>query len=222
MRRQRPRGTITREAVVSAALSLADEAGIDALTIRAVARLVGAPPMSLYTHFANKQGLLDLMYSELARRLYADNQHPTWQSELLALCRQVRAVLLEHPRWIPLLSRPAPPLDVPLRERLLRLMVDDGMLPEFALAALTSAILISIGLVLAEVTFREADGHSSLAKRFSRRRTWVEGAESANGKHPLMLDALSKLRRPDLSDNFTLAVNTFIAGLEVNRSRANQ
>jgi AcrR family transcriptional regulator len=69
MRRQRPRGTITQDAVIDAALTIVDRAKVDGLTIRAVARQVGAPPMSLYSHFANKEQLLDLMYGELVRRM---------------------------------------------------------------------------------------------------------------------------------------------------------
>ena len=68
MRRQRPRGTTRPEAVVDAALKVVDEVGVDGLTIRAVAGLVGAPPMSLYTHFDNKEGLLDFMNAEISRR----------------------------------------------------------------------------------------------------------------------------------------------------------
>jgi len=79
-RRQRPRGSITREAVVFAALAVVDRQGPQALTIRSVARQVGAPPMSLYTHFANKDELMDLMVSEIVRHLYRDNGNATWQS----------------------------------------------------------------------------------------------------------------------------------------------
>ena len=219
VRPQRPRGATTREAVVNAALTIVDRVGVEALTIRAVADLVGAPPMSLYTHFASKEELLDLMYSNVAQRLYADAHHPTWQAELLALCGQVRAVLTAHPRWTPLLSRPAPPMAVPLRERLLRMMTHDGMLAETALAAVSSAALVSIGLVLAELTFRQADGQSSLSITFARVREWVESAESpCSPTHPVTRSAFSKLGRLDLEDNFTLAIRTFIAGLEANRS----
>ena len=63
--------------------------------------------MTLYTHFDNKGELLDLMYAEVARQLYEDKGNPTWQAELLAVCRHYRAKLVEHPKWAPLLARPA-------------------------------------------------------------------------------------------------------------------
>jgi AcrR family transcriptional regulator len=219
MRRQRPRGATTQDSILSAALAIVDEVGLDALTIRAVAKLVGAPPMSLYTHFASKDELIDLMYSELARRLYADAQRPTWQEELLTLCRLVRAILVALPRWIPLLSRPAPPTTVPPRERLFSLMTKDGMSADEALAAVSSAVLLSIGHVLVEVTFRGSDGESSVAKRFERIRAWVETGEDPLAlQRPVTRSAFTTLRRLDLEDNFTLTVRTFIAGLEAKRA----
>ena len=49
------------DAVVAAAIGLADAGGLAAVTIRAVARAVGAAPMSLYTYVPGKAELLDLM-----------------------------------------------------------------------------------------------------------------------------------------------------------------
>jgi AcrR family transcriptional regulator len=127
MRTRRQRGSTKREAVVSAALAIADQDGLAGLTIRAVADRVGAPTMSLYTHFRNKNELLDLMLMEIAARIYICERHPTWQAEMLALCRRVYHLLSEHPKWIPLLSRPVWPVELPLREHMLKLMVDDGI-----------------------------------------------------------------------------------------------
>ena len=200
---------------MNAALAVVDRVGVDAVTIRAVAKAVGAPPMSLYRHFSNKEDLLDLMYAALARRLYADAKHPTWQAELFFLCHQVRHVLTEHPRWAPLLSRPAPPMAVPLRERLLKLMVSDGMSTEGAFAALSAAILTSIGLVLVELTLRGPDGQSSVTNRFDRLKVWVE--TSSDAQYPLTQEAVSQLPRFALDDNFTFAVRTLIMGLETRR-----
>ncbi len=108
MRKQRPRGAITRETVVNAALSLLDKRGVERFTVRALARVVDVPPMSLYTHFANKEELLDLMYTEVSLRIYADEQHPTWQTELFALSKRVLRTLGDHPRWIDLCHERSP------------------------------------------------------------------------------------------------------------------
>lgn len=212
MRKQRPRGSTTRQIVVEAALALVDEHGLESLTIRRVAERVGAPPMSLYTHFSNKSELLDLMYVELAHRMYRDQGYDVWQAELLALCQRMRALLLEHPNWAPLLSRSATPLHIPLRERVLSMMMDDGASSEHGLRALTSAILLSMGLALVELTFRTPDGESAVEKRFGKIREWVastEGEDQAASR-----EAFTRMPRFRLDDMFEFTAHALIEGLD--------
>ena len=218
MRRQRPRGSTTREAVVSAALTVIDTVGVDHLTIRSVAKLAGAPPMSLYTHFTNKNELLDLVYKEVSLRIYPAEKPPSsWQADLLELCLHMRNVLTEHPSWIQLLARPSAPLAVPLRERILKQMVDSGVAPGAAMAALATAMVTTVGLVLADVTLRDADGQAAFAKRFDRLRAWAEA--SRDDENRVTRIATSKLRRLNLEETFLLAMRSLIAGLDENLER---
>ena len=212
MRQQRPRGTTRREAVIDAALKVVDEEGVGGLTIRAVAALVGAPPMSLYTHFANKEELLDLMYAEISRRLYADSGQATWQAELSALAFHIRSTLLAHPHWTPLLSRPAPPASVPVRERVLTLMVAAGMPAREALDGLSSAILVALGLVLVELTFLDPDGVSRLSRRFDTVKAEFAERGDAAGE-PTTRAALAGPARFDFDKSFASSLETLIVGL---------
>jgi AcrR family transcriptional regulator len=212
MRQQRPRGTTTREAVVNAALEVVDRLGVEALTIRAVATAVGAPPMSLYTHFANKEELLDLMFGEMAQRLYADPGLDTWQAQLFALANQVRRTLLEHPRWAVLLSRPAQPMSVALRERVLKMMTRAGMTPGDALRAFSSIILVAIGLAFVELTFQDPEGASSFSRRFDRAREWFEHADQSE---PTTRQAFASARHFNLGETFELTLQRLIAGFEL-------
>jgi AcrR family transcriptional regulator len=221
MRKQRPRGSTTREAVVNGALAVADDVGIEALTLRAVAERVGAPPMSLYSHFASKEQLLDLMYAEVVRHLYADSGHPTWQAELVALCHQVRRVLLQHPHWAPLLARPAPqPSPMPLRERLLSLLTSDGMPIVDALLTVSNAGLVALGLTLVELNLRDPEGRSSVTARFDLLKT--SSVHMPSNEEPLTREAVTATRGFELSDNFDAAIRAFVAGVsaEIRRSSA--
>jgi AcrR family transcriptional regulator len=211
MRRQRPRGTITQDAVIDAALTIVDRSKVDGLTIRAVARQVGAPPMSLYSHFANKEQLLDLMYGEIVRRMYPDQAHTSWQSELFALCQHIRGVLLEHPHWTALLSRPAAQHSVPVRERILAMMVSDGMSPDVALMALSGAALSSIGFVLGELSLRTSSGDSTLVQRYERLREWSETAEDA----PVTSRAMAKTGRFDPDAVFLFTLRALVQGISL-------
>jgi AcrR family transcriptional regulator len=210
MRSQRPRGTTTREAVVNAALAVIDRDGIDALTIRAVASAVNAPPMSLYTHFANKEELLDLMYHELSRRLYADSGDPSWRQELRHLASQVLGLLREHPHWTNLLSRPKRPFSSPVRERVLALMVADGIEPGVALRGLAAVLMFAVGQVLLERHY-DLEDTSAIERRFDYVREMVESEPP--DQSPATRAGFARVRKLDMASNFEFAVDAMILGI---------
>jgi AcrR family transcriptional regulator len=63
--RRGPRPKLSVDAVVDAAIALADDAGLDAVTMRAVAARLGVSAMTLYTYVPGKAELLDLMLDSL-------------------------------------------------------------------------------------------------------------------------------------------------------------
>lgn len=197
---------------MNAALVIADRTGVSGVKIRAVAELVSAPPMSLYTHFANKSELLDLMYIEVSRRMYVDSGRDTWQAELSALCHNVGRVLAEHPRWAELIGRPIPRLAVPVRERVLSLMVADGFAPEVAFAAVASAMLTAIGLILAQIATREPDANGPLESRFQNVKRLVAFGEGS--EQPVTRSAAAKIGQFDFDHTFNFAIDAMILGLE--------
>ena len=52
---------LSREEIVAAAIATADQDGVDAVTMRRVAAVLGSGTMSLYRHVASREQLLDLM-----------------------------------------------------------------------------------------------------------------------------------------------------------------
>ena len=57
----RPREPLSRERVLRAAVALADEGGVESLSMRKLALELGVVPMALYKHVANKDEMLDGM-----------------------------------------------------------------------------------------------------------------------------------------------------------------
>jgi TetR/AcrR family transcriptional regulator, tetracycline repressor protein len=88
---------LSAEAIVSAALEIADADGLEAVTMRNVGARLGTAAMSLYRHVPNKDALLELM----ADRVLADLPHLDpqggWQSEMHAFFLKFHDLLLEHP-----------------------------------------------------------------------------------------------------------------------------
>ena len=91
-----PRGTLNRERIVDAALEIVDEAGTDALSMPKLARRLGVGVMSLYTHIANKDDLLDA----IVHRLLVSLPPPTgdgWEERIRSHFAALRDAFLAHP-----------------------------------------------------------------------------------------------------------------------------
>jgi AcrR family transcriptional regulator len=111
---------LDRDSVLRAGLELAEDDGLEAVTLRNLAARVGVTPMALYRHVAGKDDLLDgmtdLVYAELA----IPQPEGDWWSELAALARSTRRLLLAHPVVAPLFARPlAGPISVKLGQALI-------------------------------------------------------------------------------------------------------
>ena len=61
------RPPLSRDRVLRAAVALADEAGLESLSMRGLAQQLGVVPMAAYKHVANKEELLDGMVDVAAR-----------------------------------------------------------------------------------------------------------------------------------------------------------
>jgi len=217
-RLQRRRGSTSRSLVIDAALAVADEVGVEKVSIRAIAKRAAVPTMSLYSHFASKKELLDLMYSEFLLRLYGEELPATWPDGLLAIASRVRSLLLAHPHWVELLSHEAQPFAAPVREKLLALMTSDGMTAARALSVLASTILMAEGLMLLEFSLVAARGPSRVERRFERMKVWVGSAAAA--AHPVTKAAFETSKPFDFGDNFAFTIQNYIDGIRATTARA--
>ncbi|GAA0330572.1 TetR/AcrR family transcriptional regulator [Actinoallomurus spadix] len=100
----RPRGgrrpKLSREAIVAAAIAIADAEGLDAVSIRRVASELGVRAMSLYTHIDAKEDLLDLMHDEVAAEVLIEGElPPDWREAFREITAREREVTLRHP-WV--------------------------------------------------------------------------------------------------------------------------
>ncbi|NIK61573.1 TetR/AcrR family transcriptional regulator [Kribbella shirazensis] len=98
------RSRLSRERVLRAAVAVADAGGVGSLTIRSLATELGAKPMSVYYHVANKDEILDsivdLVFSEIELpRIGGD-----WRTEMERRAGSARAALRRHPWAIGLLE----------------------------------------------------------------------------------------------------------------------
>jgi AcrR family transcriptional regulator len=89
--------TLTRAQIVSSALDLGAESGIEALSMRAVAARVNATPMALYRHVRDKDDLEDAILDLVLGQLESPPSGQVWPDRLRALARAGRQMIRANP-----------------------------------------------------------------------------------------------------------------------------
>jgi len=93
----RPRPPLSADRVLRAAIGLADEGGIESLTMRKLAQELGVEAMSLYHHVANKDDLLDGMFDIVVSEIGLPSAGTEWNVALRSSAISAHDVLLRHP-----------------------------------------------------------------------------------------------------------------------------
>ncbi len=113
--RTRPRASLSRERVLSAAVALADQSGIASLSMRNLGGAVGVEAMSLYNHVANKDELLDGMVDVVFAEIALPASGTDWKSAMRERAESARHALARHPWAIALMSTRTSPGPATLR-----------------------------------------------------------------------------------------------------------
>ncbi|THV40895.1 TetR/AcrR family transcriptional regulator [Glycomyces buryatensis] len=105
-----PRKGLTVDAVVDAAIEIADAEGLEAVTMRRVAQSLGKATMTLYTYVPGKTELIVLMLDALYGRMdFEDTAGRPWRERLSALARDDYRMYRAH-AWAAAASQTRPPL----------------------------------------------------------------------------------------------------------------
>jgi AcrR family transcriptional regulator len=153
---------LSRERVLHAAIRLADQCGIEALTMRKLAQELGVEAMSLYNHVANKRdlvdGMVDLVVSEIELPSNAK-----WDTAIREYAISAHRILLSHP-WAPSLVMSPPTERITQSPRLryvewlLGRLREAGFSPELTYSAYHALDSHILGFTLWQL------GHSAGAK----------------------------------------------------------
>ncbi len=86
--------------IVAAAIRIADEEGLEAVSIRRLAADLDGRPMSFYDHFESKDELLSAMADQVVSEVLVDGSLPThWRDAMAKIARLLYATLVRHP-WL--------------------------------------------------------------------------------------------------------------------------
>jgi TetR/AcrR family tetracycline transcriptional repressor len=142
------RAGLTRDAVLGAARRVADEEGVDRLTMRRLAAELGVMPNALYTYFPHKEALLDALVDDLLAGIDLDGSWSgDWRDGLVRIMDASRRLLLAHPRLVPvIIGRPGlGPNAARLGELSLGLLARGGLEGERAVEAFQVLLAYSLG-----------------------------------------------------------------------------
>src|SRR5215207_6332431 len=96
------RARLTRERVLRAAIVLADQSGLESLTMRRLGQQLGVEAMSLYNHVANKDDILDGIVDLVLGDIDVPPAGTNWKTAMRQRAISAHAVLLAHP-WAAIL-----------------------------------------------------------------------------------------------------------------------
>jgi AcrR family transcriptional regulator len=92
-----PQVSLSRMRVLDVALRLADEGGIEAISMRKLAQALGVQAMSLYNHVANKDEIVDGIVDAVIGEIEVPDLAIDWKTAMRRRAISAHEVLLRHP-----------------------------------------------------------------------------------------------------------------------------
>ncbi len=213
--------TLTPRTVVEGALALADAEGLEAVTIRRLAKDLGVTPMALYWHFRSKDELLDGVAARIFEEvdLSVDVSVP-WQEQLRVLLGSMVSVLRAHPSTAILLSTRTVSSEGSLRatEVVLDILRRGGFSPTEATQIARHALSGITNLVSGEPGVVARKDSEGLVEARQRARSLLETLPPE--RYPRLVEAATPLSegvKPD--EYFSFGLDLLLAGIEAMSAR---
>lgn len=204
---------LSRERIVRAAIQLADADGLDAVSLRKVAGVLGVGPMRLYGYIATKEELLDLMVDAVYAEIRPAGDG--WREVLRSLAETIRHAAHRHEWFADLLGgRPQlGPNALAGGESVAAGM--DGVDLDTVVPAIAAVNAYVMGAVRREITERRAERASGMDERQWQatfgpylRRTF------ATGRFPALATIVHDGPHLDADETFRAGLDFLLDGIE--------
>jgi TetR/AcrR family tetracycline transcriptional repressor len=215
---------LSREIIVAAALDLIDEQGLEAFSLRGVAKRLGVYPTAVYWYVDNKDKLLAEAVALAFQPEEPPNPTADWRMDIRKLFRRWRAAIRRHPNIAPAVgSQLASNTDVQfeLVERVLNDLSRAGFSGTALVGAYNAIIASVVGFVAQEFAAIPRDDLANFQDQIKSRLLTVDPKSypllAANV--PLLANRAFILRwqngaEAPLEDSFEFYIDIVIAGLE--------
>jgi AcrR family transcriptional regulator len=206
--------------IVAAAIRVADAEGLAALSMRRVAAEIGAAPMSLYRHVADKDDLVvQMMNTVFAQTRLPDPPPDGWRARLELAGHTLWAMFRAHPWLASALSLTRPqvmPDALPFTEWLLTALDGHGL----ELSTMFTAYLMLINYVRGTAVNLEAEAEAEAATGLNSEE-WLQTQEAQfwsslpPGGYPMFQRLISEEYDFSLDEIFEFGLQRLLDGLGV-------
>ncbi|WP_157522966.1 TetR/AcrR family transcriptional regulator [Herbidospora cretacea] len=213
---------LSRESVVERAVDLIDAEGLEAVTVRRLAQVLGVTPMALYWHFKNKDELLAGVTDHLLSQILAEVTDADWHSQVRAMVERLVSLLDRHPALADLLQTvDKPRLDSfnVATNMALELLGKGGFTVQEGF--LVSSYLLSgaIGLVGGAPVCPQPLSGAEAREWRRRKRLQIENLPA--GRFPMLMEfAKTYEDEADVAAYYAYGVDLLMAGVETMAGRA--
>jgi AcrR family transcriptional regulator len=218
------RERLTRDRIVEAALRIMDEEGLEAVSMRRVARDVGVEAMSLYHYVRDKDDLLDgICAMVMCEFRYPDEDRP-WIEVARDGAREWRRVLRQHPNVIAVWAerqRPMTELEALMpMEFALRVIRRAGMDPREGVLVFNVLGGYIMGVVMMEVgaMFSAGTSRGGATLDLGKVHGKLPNEEFARflpaDRLPCLVAALPHLAECDPDEQFDYGLDLLLAGIQ--------
>jgi AcrR family transcriptional regulator len=216
-----PAPALALDQIVEVAIEVADAEGVDALSMRRIARELGVGTMTLYRYVPDKRVLLALVLDRVlapAERAAPRAAGTSWRATLESDAREGRALYLRHP-WLLQVNMARPTLgpgSVAGLERTMRGLADLPLSDRDRINVVTSLDGLVTGAVRQQISYEQVAEESGLDddEFWGAQLPFMEDA-MASGDYPTMQALADDAFRGTWEEAFELGLRAFLDGLEV-------
>jgi AcrR family transcriptional regulator len=155
--------------VITEAITLADDLGLEGLSMPTLAKHLGVGTMTLYGYVKNKEDLLDKVAARLFENITVST-HEGWQEGMFSFFSEFRTAAIAHPTLARLLAtgRITIPAVFDILETFFGEMTDDSVPIDEAVRLFYAALTYTIGFVLWEIPRAHLQPEGAYADQWTR------------------------------------------------------
>jgi len=149
------REPLTRTRILDAALELADEGGVDAISMRKLGNRLGVEAMSLYNHIANKDEILDGLIETVLGEIDTPSVDDDWKDGMRRRATSAREVFRRHPWAMEVVERHSQstsPQRLAYHDEILGVLRNAGYDDRFAMRTFSILDAYIFGFILQELS----------------------------------------------------------------------